>query len=203
MLDSIWTPYTGENKGLETTVTSEPSVEPLDVSTVKDFLKIDYSADDSLLNTLITLARRKCEQYSNLSFITQTIQATWQQYGYRVRLPRGPVQSITTVKRLHQDDEVTLTTTDDDYYTSGQDFLTLNMNQMYQDYGKDSYRLKVVYIAGYGDAASDVPGEAIEAVQRTVAWLYEHRGESGLNYSLPMDARALLASIPGAEVIAI
>lgn len=202
MLETLYQANRGENTGLEITITSEPAVTVVSTSDMKDYLKVDYSTDDTFIGNLVTMATKKCEQFANLSCITQTVQATWATYGYEVPLPRGPVQSIASVARLWQNDSIALTK-NTDYYELGQDFLTLNFGNIYPTAGPFTYRLKVIYDAGYGDAATDVPQQAIDAVKATVAWLYEHRGEVDLPVSIPGTAKALLASLPGAETIVI
>lgn len=49
-----------------------PSVEPLDLATAKNFLRVTISADDALISTFISAARLRCEQLVDRSFITTT-----------------------------------------------------------------------------------------------------------------------------------
>lgn len=58
------------------TSTGGPNTEPIDLSTAKLHLKQDASADDALINTLITAARQQCEAYTNRVLGTQTFTQT-------------------------------------------------------------------------------------------------------------------------------
>ena len=54
-------------------VTTQPSLEVWTLSEVKNYLKVDTSADDTLITTLLQSAREVAERYLNQALITQTI----------------------------------------------------------------------------------------------------------------------------------
>lgn len=54
------------------TIVTEPSIEPVTLSDVKAYAKIDGSDDDGLLNDLIMTARQSVEKYLKRALITQT-----------------------------------------------------------------------------------------------------------------------------------
>ena len=51
-------------------VTTAPVNEPWTLSDVKNYLKVDTSADDTLITTLISAARQAAESYLNMALIT-------------------------------------------------------------------------------------------------------------------------------------
>ena len=58
-------------------VIQPPTVEPVSLSDVKDWLNIDFSSKDVLITKLITRARRRCETITGRAFAPQQVQATF------------------------------------------------------------------------------------------------------------------------------
>ena len=54
-------------------VTTAPAKEVWTLDEVKNYLKVDTSADDTLITTLLQSAREVAERYLNQALITQTI----------------------------------------------------------------------------------------------------------------------------------
>jgi uncharacterized phage protein (predicted DNA packaging) len=54
-------------------VTSGPVTPILTTAEAKNYLKIDTSADDTLISDMVDAATNYCENYLGLNFITQTI----------------------------------------------------------------------------------------------------------------------------------
>jgi len=70
---------------------------------VKNFLRVDYTTDDTIIDLLIEAAYDAFEAFTNRSIRTYTIEAVWEQYGASVDLPYAPVTSVTTVEYRFQD----------------------------------------------------------------------------------------------------
>ena len=147
------------------TVTTPPIVEPVNVTEAKAWLKVDWDSEDSLIETLITAAREKCEQYTNRAFISQGITESFGIYD-DIILSVGDVISIDSVTV----GETTLTTAD--YSTDGAiDGYKITLNDLPDD------RVVVVYTAGYGTAANDVPKAINAAILLMVSDLYDNRSD--------------------------
>lgn len=58
-------------------VLTPPSVEPVTLSDVKDWLNIDFTSKDALIARLITRARRRAETLTGRAFASQQIQCTF------------------------------------------------------------------------------------------------------------------------------
>src|SRR6266487_6236266 len=71
--------------------------EPITVSDLKPYLRVDFSDDDVLLAGLITQCRLYAEGICNLSFAPQTIQAIW-------TMPQINAGSLTGPKLLYEQD---------------------------------------------------------------------------------------------------
>src|SRR5574341_1423176 len=83
-------------------VITPPATEPVSVETVKSHLRIDLEAEDALLDIYIAAARERGEGLARRAFLTQTLELTvdaWPADGL-LKLPRPPLQSVTSVKYL-------------------------------------------------------------------------------------------------------
>lgn len=98
--------------------------EPITLAEAKNFLRVDHSDDDDLINALITTSRQMCEQYTRRILVSTTIDEyfdkfphnSWDNLSNLIYLSRGPVASITSVKYVDEiGSEVTLTS--DQYVT--------------------------------------------------------------------------------------
>jgi hypothetical protein len=105
-------------------VISEDSTEPVTLTEVKDFLRIDSdsSSDDSVLELMIVSCREKLEGFTNLYFIPKEVQI---EFSSRVfELPYGPAGAITELTR-QVNDETPVVVDPSKYYTTGLAFKTL------------------------------------------------------------------------------
>lgn len=87
----------------------EPSggiTEPVDLTEVKNFCKIDVSEDDTLITMLITACRVECEQLTNIGFVNREVIVVQNNGNGGAYLPLGPNGAISTVI----DDTTTITT---------------------------------------------------------------------------------------------
>lgn len=62
--------------GVSYEVLTAPTVEPLDLTAVKNYLRVDYSDEDSVISQLITDARTLAEELTHRALAVQTIRAT-------------------------------------------------------------------------------------------------------------------------------
>jgi uncharacterized phiE125 gp8 family phage protein len=172
----------------------------------KAFANIDTSDDDTLIGSLITAAREKAENHSNLSLLVQAgpTYSTYEFYidswpaSRAIRLPIGPVQTVDLL------DYIATATTDHTYTTGFTDFHVDAINtwgRLRLDHGaswpdvrtQELNPIRITYDAGFGLAAS-VP-EAIKTyIKRVVAYWYEQRpeGECFKIWPTPLGLDALL-----------
>ena len=200
------------------TLVTAPSVEPVSVADVKLFARIDGTDEDSLLSSLIGTARRAAETYTRRAFITQTWMLT--QDGFSdlfgdcalsgvmiapnpalvdgssaIDLPREPIQSIASVKTF--DTANVETTVDSAVYRldAASSRLLLNAGQTWPSSLRPEGAVQIRFVAGYGDAATDVPAEIRQAIMMHVTAMYENR----MCADLPSCAMALLDPFRTAE----
>ncbi|MGP8215801.1 MAG: head-tail connector protein [Bacteroidia bacterium] len=199
----------------EIKVVTPPATE-LDITTVKNYLRIDFTDDDALLTTLIQSARERAEQYCNRSFITQTLEVYYDKIEKNFTLPRSPIQNVSTVKLIYLNEVSTLTQNADYYVMGNQDqwititATTYNLPPGFSP-GDDlsRYHLDVTYTAGYDSQwpilngvaqVSKIPMGIAEAIMKMVGAAYQVR-EDVVQLSermvtgymeIPNDAKSLL-----------
>ena len=181
---------------LEYQITTEPAVEPITLDEAKLNLRVDCDADNDLITALIVAARRWCEQYENRAYITQTITAKTFWLPSEIIIPLPLLQSVTSITYVDTAGD-TQTLSDslydvDIFREPGR--VTRSFNATYPSIRGDVNGVTIVYKAGYGDAADDVPQETKQAIQLMIAHLYENRvGVTEINMSvLPMGVKSLL-----------
>lgn len=162
--------------------TTAPSNEPVEVSDFKTYAKIDYSTEDSLITSLLKASRSIVEAYIKRKTTTSTVTVDYDETSNRIYLPYLPIISVTSVKVLERDDTETDLTADTDYYVNG-DYIEI------EKYGR---RLEIVYDAGYGANASDVPEGIKTAIKELTLQAYDQRGEYEQRPTLTNTVKILL-----------
>lgn len=165
--------------------------DPVDSATAKDQLYITDDNRDTVISRLITTSIELCQNYSGLSFITQTRRLKLDAFPscspYHIYLPFGPVIAISGSDSATPTNTLGVSYTNDDGGTTS---LVLNTD-FYLDSHSDIPRLApvddwptdveddmihpitITYTAGYGSAA-DVPSVIKDAILVQVAYMHEH-----------------------------
>lgn len=182
------------------TIQTAPTVEPVSTANAKIYARIDGSDDDTLVASLIVAARQKVEQITRRALITQT----WDLYldafpSGDIIVPKPPLQSVTSI--TYTDTAGDGQTWSSDEYTADTDSeparIALAFGESYPDTQDVIKAVKVRFVAGYGDAATDVPDAIITAVKMLVTTWYDHRDtiiEGTSAMEVPGTVDALLSS---------
>ena len=182
--------------------TTDPSIEPVTATELDTFLRGDgelVAAESAFLDTLIEAAREYVELHTRRALITQTWTLQLDAWphakddlgwwdGVRegpissaparsVELPMGPLQSVTSVETFDQDNNAT-TFASSNYYldtfqTPGS--ILLNDGTVWPTFTRSQLGIKIVYVAGYGAAATDVPSNLKTAIKMLAGHWYENR----------------------------
>jgi uncharacterized phiE125 gp8 family phage protein len=183
-----------------------PATELLNLTQAKAQSRIDFSDEDDYITGLTVAARAAIEEYLSRSLITQTWVLGINGFPYqdRILLPRGPVQSVTSI--IYTDSKLVQHT-----MSEGDDYLVDNYAELAEivlPYGKvwpeavlSTKRPVVIqYDAGYGDDASQVPPQIVLAGYHLTADWYENREAINISRTasavveLPNAFKALLVS---------
>lgn len=161
-----------------------PATEPLTLSETKTYLKVDGSDDDTLITNLIATVRHAAQKYLKVSLINQSWKLSYDSYSPTVvKLPMAPVQSITSVNAIARDQSSTLISSNAYYLSAGNQKLIFDTNIV-------SHIVQIVYLAGYGAAASNVPNPIRQGMLSHIAAIYD--GRAGANV-IPAQSKNLYA----------
>ena len=139
---------------LDTEVLQDYSTEPVSVATAKAYMKVNFSDDDTLIESLIKNARIWLENYTGKAYGTRSIKLTIEMTaGEWYELP-GPVQSVDAILAI-----------DNDYCTNH----TLIGSQI-KVYADGTY----VFFLTYG--FTTIPEDAKNDILAITAYTYQNRG---------------------------
>lgn len=165
-------------------IVTPPASEPLTLSEVKEFLRVDHSDDDATLAIFIKAARQLCESYTRLVLMPTTIEEYFDDFPQytgtfkdEIRLSRSPVQSVTYVKYI-DGNETTITADANEYKvdTISHPARISPDNGWFGTY-ETINAVFVRYVAGYADAAS-VPAPLKHGMMLVIGDMYENRTDS-------------------------
>lgn len=175
-----------------------PGASPVTLSEVKDHIEVEDDDRDALIQRLLDAAVAYVDATGVLgqAMITQT----WAQTGYgwrdRVDLTITPVQSLSAVKYYDTDNvEQTATLSDFRLIGGARSSYVEPVGSWPQTFDRpDALRLE--YVAGYGDAASDVPENIRNAVCTLAGHFFNHREaySEGAVREVPMLFEALIGN---------
>ncbi len=176
--------------------TSAPSIEPLTTADAKHHARVDAGADDAYVAQLVKVARRYVERITGRQLITATYELRMDRFYEVILLPRPPVQSVTSVKYIDTEGN-SATVSSDEYDTdlkSEPARITEAWGEVWPATRSVVNAVTVTYDAGYGDNASDVPGDLIHAMKLLVGHWYEYREQTiagAVSRQIPVGVEAL------------
>lgn len=173
-------------------IVAAPAVEPVSLAEAMLHVRQDSDAEGSLITLLIAVARESLEKQYNLYLCTQTVDAFFPGFGDsdRIRIPRGPIVSVSSVK-----------------YTDAADLQSTVASTLYDADTRRGYVILkdaaawpsaalrpmdpvvIRCVMGFGLAA-DVPSSIKQAILLRLGHLYRHREEVTLGNSA-IESRAL------------
>ena len=156
-----------------------PTAEPITVRDAKKQMRIEHSDDDSLIARLINTAIAYVDVRGALgrAMITQTWGEWLAPNPSVVYLTLGPVQSVSAIK-YYDANNALQTDTLSNYHvlgTSGRTLISPKSGFSWPTTFQRDDAIKIEYIIGFGDAATDVPETIRHALLMLVAHYYENR----------------------------
>lgn len=161
-------------------VTDAPETEPVSVAQAQEELRV--SGDATVLAARIKAARRMCEAYAGLSFVTQERTIMLDKFPktdkYQkpvIYVPYGPVQSIESITYVDSDGN-------DQELTENTDFIVDTNSELCRLSPVDSWpstksqinAVTIVYTAGVADDSEELATARL-AILKQVATHYENR----------------------------
>lgn len=178
--------------------TIAPATAPVSLSEAKLHLRVDGSDEDSLITGLIDAATAHFDGQGVLgrAMVTQSWAQWVDQTPGWVRLTVGPFQSLTSVEYYDADNALQTATLADFEVRLDGDFVIVKpkKDHVWPNAYIRQDAIKITYVAGFGDAATDVPQSIRQAILLTVGHWYENREAvvEGNYKSLPMAVEALI-----------
>lgn len=171
--------------------TNAPPLEPVTVGEAKAHLRVDGSAEDALINSLILTSRLHIEAALGLALITQGWTLVIDQWPKQVSvaLPIRPVQTIDAVRVLDADGAPT-DIPPSHYVLDGKGLppRLVRTSPIWPASERAAAGIEIDFTAGFGALAADVPAPIRQALLMLIAHWYEHRD--------PIEIGSVEANIP-------
>jgi len=148
-------------------INADAVAEPVSRTDAKNWMRIDYTSDDTLIDSLISAARQHLEKLTGRSLVNKLITANIELTGsiphvWVIDLPYSPLVCINSINIKEGINDNEALTVNDDYEVIGGKLWL---------YSAGIYN--VVYQAGYGSIPNDLKNDILTLV----SWMYENRGK--------------------------
>lgn len=176
-----------------------PAAEPISTASAKTHLRVDTSADDTLIDDLVKAARRQVERITGRVLIDQTWDWKLDRFpAGKLIVPLPPLSSVTSITYTDSNgDSQTWAASKYDVDApvgphAAHGRIAPAYGEVYPTTRDEMNAVTVRFVAGYGTAGSNVPDDLIRAMHRIVADTYQDRE----NYVIG----ASMAKLPGAAM---
>jgi uncharacterized phiE125 gp8 family phage protein len=163
------------------TVTTDSTVEPISSTDAKLWSRIDGSASDTDITALILAARQKIEADTSLALTNKTLSLSLDSTPsgrHPIVLPVGPVSSVTSITSYSTADASSVVASS--VYrldtASAPARIVLKDGQVWPDGLRPETALVIVFVAGYGAAATSIPAPLIQAARLLIEHWFSNRG---------------------------
>lgn len=152
-----------------------PAEEPVSLAEAKAFIKIDDTAEDGLITTLIGAARLHVEGVTGKALLAQSWRIVFDDWpdGGVVKLPVSPLISVTAITAVDDhggSHDIALA-----QFLSEPDRLIVPRVVTGMPVLQERQGLEIDYVAGFGNEPGDVPADIRQALLGLVAHWFEHR----------------------------
>ena len=178
-------------------VITPASTYPVSLTEAKSHLKVDTTADDTYITSIIKAATQLSEEYTNRFFIDTEIEQYASSFVELKTLFKSKVSAVAHVKYYDSDNSLqTLSATIYDtqlQYEPSQ--IQLANDKSFPEITKRNDAVVARYTVGYGSAASDVPEIIKQAILLTIGNFYQNRNSvviGRIATELPMNVKWLL-----------
>ena len=157
--------------------TAVTPVEPVSLTEAKAWLRVDHSDEDLIITALISSSTRMAEDFMGRAIMQQNLKLSLDCFPEVIELPMAPVVSVTTLKYL--DDAGDLQTLGSDKYVVDTESTPPRIIPTYSESWpttRDTINaVRVEYVAGYGEAQSDIPETIRMGVLIAIVHIFDNR----------------------------
>jgi uncharacterized phiE125 gp8 family phage protein len=184
MSDLLYTPSNGSFTGYSVQLSTGAVTEPVTLAEAKEYARIDGFNEDTLITSLIKMARIHCESYIGKSIVLKTVTIDSFTFPYQFQMPYGPLTSELNISKCVTIDENNVETPLQYRVNAGL------FPKLFILGGAQSYKFKLVYSAGF----TTVPDDIKLAIKMMVNTLYERREDFSDLQAIesPLGVKALL-----------
>jgi hypothetical protein len=184
MSDLLYTPSNGSFTGYSVQLSTGTVTEPVTLQEAKDYARIDGFTEDTLITSLITMARVHCESYMGKSIVLKTVTIDSFTFPYQFQMPYGPLTNEANISKCVTIDQNNVETPLQYRVNAGL------FPKLFILGGSQSYKFKLVYTAGF----TTVPEDIKLAIKMMVNTLYERREDFSDLAAIesPLGVKALL-----------
>ncbi len=162
-----------------------PAAEPVTLTEAKEHLRVDHTADDTLISAMIAASRGYCEEWTARAFVTQTWELVIDDFpAVEIMIPRPPLQSVTSIK-FDDGNGIEQTVGTLDYAVdnvSQPGWVVPSTSGWPTDVWDGINSVRIRYVAGYDpgtnspiDLAANVPASLKAAMLLYLGQLYDQR----------------------------
>jgi uncharacterized phiE125 gp8 family phage protein len=147
------------------TTTVAPTAEVVTLAEAKNYLRVDYSEDDSLITALINTAQTRLEQYAGIAMTPRTLKVVAYVDAF-IELPYTPTNTISKVE--YWDNNAWVEMQVGGYYVLGDTTKKVYLTSIFDN------EFRFTYTCGY----ATTPQTMKTALLKMVSDLYEYRESS-------------------------
>jgi uncharacterized phiE125 gp8 family phage protein len=185
MSDLLYTPSNSSFTGYSIQFADvAPVTEPVTLAEAKEYARIDGSTEDTLITSLIKVARLHCETYMGKAIIRKTVTIDSFSFPYQWQIPYGPLVSASDITKVVTIDQNNVETALN-YQVNIGSFPKITITS-----GDQSFKFKMIYVAGF----TSVPEDIKLAIKMMVNTMYERREDFSDLQAIPspLGVKALL-----------
>jgi uncharacterized phiE125 gp8 family phage protein len=168
-----------------TLVVSTPATsEPVSIQEAVRQLRLGTdSEEEAIVKDMITASRRYLENYLGISLASQSLRYTTDEFPEVLKLPRGPVTSITSLQYYDTDGTQQAMNVSTDIIKDLDSVparVTPLSDASWPDTEVRVNAVEAVYVAGY--TSTNIPENLKAAILAGVSYFYDNRGDKGTKF---------------------